>query len=209
MKTEHPILFSTPMVQAILREGKTQTRRMVKTPKGAFGFMIAKNSIGNITALYGYDENERTERSDGREWLIQCPYGHIGDILWVRETWNENFFTVDHTMREQHEYQYKADGYGDKKMKWKPSIFMPREACRIRLEITNIRVERLQNISEEDAIAEGVEIVKSPDGYFKNYYGRKGFSTARDSYISLWNKINGNGSWDNNPWVWIIEFKRI
>lgn len=197
---ERPILFSTPMVQAILGGRKTQTRRMVKK--------IPSDEIVSVekqTNVF-WEFNNNTEPL--KMWTIKCPYGEIGDILWVREAWRP----TTNSMPIGWPYDYRATAKEDgvpEEGPWKPSIFMPKEACRISLEIISIRVERLQDISEMDSRAEGVESVNSPEGYYKNYYKGKGYSTARDSYISLWNKINGNGSWDKNLWVWVIEFKKL
>jgi hypothetical protein len=138
---------------------------------------------------------------------FKCPYGKIGDVLWVRETW----FKMDG------QFIYKADVKYPKSLKWKPSIFMPREACRLRIEITDIRVERLHDISQEDAIKEGIECIeKAPvgDGNLYRYYLGRNIDGVRfgvlnpiESFKSLWQSINDN--WDKNPFVWVIEFKKI
>jgi hypothetical protein len=192
---ERPILMSTPMVKALLEGRKTQTRRIVK-----FKYLPEiGGAYGETVMIYG---------KTGQHYM-PCPYGSIGDILWVRETW-----LIFNGM-----YGYKAEVTSEeaKKYKWKPSIFMPKKACRLKLKITNIRVERLQEITEDDAIAEGIEwglhmILNRPR--FRNYYsypkdGGAWYHDPRDSYKSLWESINGKGSWEKNPWVWVIEFKRI
>lgn len=146
------------------------------------------------------------------EWLtdgmtlhehFKSPYGAIGDVLWVRETWAEFQGLEDAPTC----YVYKADGTWDDKVhlidnKWKPSIFMPRSASRISLRITNIRVERLKEISEEDAKREGVIYPANPgvENYGNGYYA---------NFRLLWESINGKGSWEENPWVWVIEFEVI
>lgn len=195
-----PILFSTPMVQAILRGEKTQTRRIIKS-------------------------NEISEKIN----LARCKY-KVGDILWVRET-----FTIlepEHCEGMSERFYYKADhhemnedwrlecirkGYP---YKWKPSLFMPRSASRIFLKIKSIRVERLNNISESDAIAEGIErwietrMVSKPTHYkvyFQNCKPEDLMSYTSDpidSYETLWQKINGEKSWAENPFVWVYEFER-
>ena len=175
MKTR-PILFSAPMVRALLEGRKTQTRRIVK-----FGTLPDGNT--NNKAPIGL-----------------CPYGKVGDFLWVRETWalasratdlakvyykaHEN---ASHT--EFHEFvdDAKVGKYQPTWPRFKPSIHMPRWASRITLEITGVRVERLQDCSEADALAEGAK----PDM----------------PYGTIWKAINGQESWDANPWVWVIEFK--
>lgn len=170
---EHPILFSTPMVKAILEGRKTQTRRIVKEP------------------FYSW-----IETATNPKWmeaiLTQCPYGNVGDILWVRETWQYVDFAG-----EDNGYVYRAtdpDWETMEEWRWKPSIFMPKEACRIKLRIESIRIELLQDITEEDSICEGVEADTFLD------------LTARENFCCLWNKINGN--WDANPFVWVISFYR-
>jgi hypothetical protein len=185
-----PILFSTPMVQAILAGTKSQTRRIVKPP---FSDWIT-------------DENIHSEWAKGLE--DQCKYGQVGSVLWVRET-----FCIYHDPDGTSGYYYKeqANEVEKRRVKWKPSIFMPREACRLFLEITDIRVERLQDISEEDAIAEGVEklgniLLWTYKDYLTNNQVRQ--YSARQSYMSLWDKINGPGSWEKNPFVWKITFKK-
>jgi hypothetical protein len=176
MPSIRPIVFSTPMVKAILSGHKKQTRRIVKPP-----------FAGWIT-----DENLKTEWANALK--EKCPYGMAGDILWVRETWQYVEFGRE---PEEQGYVYKASNNGkdwqdnDTEWKWKPSIFMPKAACRLFLKITGIRVERLQDISDEDAAAEGVSIHPS----------------ARMAFASLWDKINGKNNWNSNPFVWVISFE--
>ena len=142
----------------------------------------------------------------------KCPYGTIGDRLWVREAFACRFGIIPDRYIEK--YFYRADGEHEGKLKWKPSIHMPRSASRITLEITKIRVERLNEISEDDAKNEGVLYYGDESGDYKNYeYDDKegddwGVKTAKESFQTLWESINGKGSWEANPWVWVIEFKR-
>jgi len=200
---ERPILFSAPMVRAILEGRKTQTRRIVKPQPSPCG--LRKLSGGDITATgldasYWYGSDPFTEAR-------KCPYGVPGDRLWVQETWcHIGSHSGPHTNGKSIEdVRYRADGEG---CVWRPSIFMPRWASRITLEIEAVRVERLIEIRHEDCIAEGVsfpqltddDIDGSPD-QFKNW--------GRGAYRSLWESINGPGSWDDNPWVWVIQFRRI
>jgi len=138
----------------------------------------------------------------------ECPYGQIGDVLWVRETHQY----TDASLNFQPGYVYKATDPDWETMegwKWNPSIHMPKAACRLWLKVTNVRVERLQDISEEDAIAEGIERI-NPEGLlaFKSYavdYPATVFPYV--SFQTLWHKINGRESWEANPWVWVIEFE--
>lgn len=198
MKKERPILFSTPMVQAILEGKKTMTRRIMKPQP------IKLDSVNyDWNGLWFTDKNHC-----GRVLRNKCPYGEVGDILWVRETWKYEESTKYTDVCSDGVFYYKADKDSHIIRGWKPSIFMPKEACRIRLEITNIMVERLNDISEEDAINEGVE--KWLDGNYKAYGKNAGkYERAKDSFRSLWQSINGEQSWEANPWVWIIEFKQI
>lgn len=184
----HPILFSTPMVQAILEGRKTMTRRIVK-PNPRISSDPSK--VGEIIK----DLN----------LLTACDYGYYGYILWVKETYSKEA-TIFNDSKSQ--IIYKADDHvAESEIKWKPSIFMPKSACRIFLQITDLRVERLDSITEEDAISEGV--IKLSDNYYKDYAERaSGFHYAGQSFRSLWKKINGDESWNFNPWVWVISFER-
>jgi len=191
---EIPILFSTPMVLALIEGRKTMTRRMVKgTPL---------KWLDDFTSEYvAMPENGL------------CPYGKPGDLLWVREGFSE---PVVHDGCEP-DYYFKADnnirttGY-----KWKPSIHMPKVAARIWLGVTDVKVERLQQISKEEAIAEGIlhdEIgfkdydMERAKGYGHPDYDYPHVQDARISFQSLWRSINGWESWNINPWVWCVSFK--
>jgi hypothetical protein len=189
--TDRPILFSAPMVRAILAGTKTQTRRVVKLKPWQ---QIEERDDGTPWP-WMYDD----DRADDH-WL-PCPYGQAGDRLWVREAWRVVWSSDNEPPREldaAYRFWYEADaplqdGYG----KLRPSIHMPRFASRITLEITAVRVERLQQIDEADARAEGICRTECPDWH------------ATTDYRALWESINGPGSWDANPWVWVIEFKRV
>lgn len=233
---EHPILFSGPMVRAILEGRKTQTRRVVSA---------LLNWVE--TASYCKDGWGTGARERKRRWCFNdevalfshtrdCPYGEPGDRLWVRETFTFGRVTRgDITDRPFQRVRggnqpalYRADGlYNDDKHRWKPSIFMPRWASRITLEVVSVRVERLQEISEADAIAEGIEVTEVTDVYsllgrrtgerrtHYKFYGKElerlkqQTSNAVWSYQTLWDSINGDNSWKANPWVWVIEFRRL
>ena len=190
-----PMLYSGPMVRGLLDGSKTQTRRACK-----------------LDYRPGMPEPEL------QSFLLSCPYGQPGWRLWVRESFCP-IYPQDPTYNngEPIEYDYAATyvhGYrlGDSlglKKKWKPSIHMPRFASRITLEITGVRVERLQDISEADAIAEGIE---REAGWWKNYdpsAGWRYWESPIQSYRTLWESINGPGSWEANPWVWVVEFRRV
>lgn len=212
MATQYkPILFSTEMVQAILEGRKTQTRRIIKPQPIFFGRndeRIAVEFRKNIFEFYD------VMRNDPFSILFSLkPKFQIGDILWVRETWqttwNENKKSWDTIYKADGGYWIDDDGI----MKWKPSIYMPKKRARIFLEVTNVRVERLRDISEEDAIAEGFGPVindKYPaPGKFINHLNNHHMFNAIDSFASMWVKLNGKGAWKSNPWVWVYEFKQV
>jgi len=184
---ERPILFSAPMIQAILNGTKTQTRRVAK-----------RTAAGHVKETGGH---RRWHIADFDAYLA-CPYGQPGDRLWVRETWaaphSEDGRPPRAIQCDQMRIHYLAsESRGG--LVWRPSIHMPRWSSRITLQVTAVRVERLQNISEADAMAEGV----------KNSLHLTGGRFARENFEHLWWTINGEGSWEANPWVWVVEFKRL
>lgn len=203
--TERPILFSGAMVRALLAGTKTQTRRVVKMKKH---HQIEQRDDGtNWPWMY---DGERDDDS----WM-RCPYGQPGDQLWVREAWRA-VMEADHLpprdLSPAHRVWYEADaphqpGFG----KLRPSMFMPRWASRITLEITSVRVERLQSISEADAMAEGVTALPCGDMWTAGgmYDGPLHDANPCGAYRRLWDSINGPDSWEANPWVWAVEFKPL
>lgn len=221
---ERPILMSAPMVRAILDGTKTQTRRAVKPQPNHRARRVVEPFSDGRRWYVANDPNE-----DGTvipmDALKPCPYGQPGDRLWVRETW-QAFFDDEvpadrprgprHTMgiparpdRKSFVF-YKADGPGPVHpdgyaAQWCPSIHMPRKYSRITLEITDVRVERLQEISEVDAAEEGAPPTLAPLDSVR--LGAVG--TAKEGFRQIWESINGAGSWDANPWVWVIEFRRL
>lgn len=255
LKRGRPILFSGPMVRALLAGTKTQTRRVVKCNS-----QIA--SVGTAADWNRHKANPamRTPRiilidDDGSPFSVPCPYGQPGDKLWVRETWGYRGACYDSATPDLQDIyiRYRADDPQPELMRaitckrgehdanlpkqrkrrdgedydeyhnylnryweqWRPAIHLPRWASRITLEITGVRVERLQEISEADAKAEGIGPHRKggwwweqpPDGIEgTNHFGAK---TARDAYRALWESINGGGSWAANPWVWVVGFERI
>lgn len=196
---QRPILFNAQMVRAILAGTKTQTRRVVKPQAGAEVVPVLLNNRG--------------------EW--PCPYGKPGDQLWVRETWqhsNHPFGPADESCAIFYRADYWDDPHGmdgekspeGKYREWRPSIHMPRWAFRIMLEIVSVRVERLWVISEADAMAEGADLAHFGVDAYGLPSGCAVMSIShRAGYIELWESINGPGSWDANPWVWVVEFKRV
>lgn len=203
---ERPILFNGPMVRALLNGTKTQTRRVAKSRKHPdAGCDVTPGELAR-------EQKHVIDRS--------CPYGQPGERLWVRETWMDLQGTgVEVRTGDRSRYAYGADtppgSYGDEArkdygLKWRPSIHMPRCASRITLEVTGISVERLQDISKADAIAEGVYSNQKFNGMWT---GDGDLHTSMvdgpiRAYQMLWESINGPGSWDANPWVWVVEFKR-
>lgn len=230
---ERGIIFNAEMVRAILDGRKTQTRRIVKSVPATHNFhgwvMSSTRAKDEGKACWAIGDSPLLKEPI----RLNCPLGKVGDRLWVRETWgvvshefDDDGLMIDYVpdrptkvVREMpygHGYYtghvvYSADGdftWGDDdgcidgRSCWKPSIHMPRWASRITLEITNVRVERLNDISNDDAKSEGC------------WYGCGGgvpdkALTPSDQFPTLWEEIYGDGSWSSNPWVWVIEFKRI
>lgn len=198
---ERPILFSAPMVRALLAGTKTQTRRIAKP--------VRHPDLGNVYApgalVLEHEPQHVIDRC--------CPCGRPGDRLWVREAFMHE--PADYCWEASvsipcrpAETVYRADfpnsqpGEG-----WKPSIHMPRNLSRILLEITGVRVERLQDISQADAQAEGAPPGHPSIDQISREFGYPDF--PRSWYAQLWEEINGPGSWTQNPWVWVVEFKRV
>lgn len=206
--------FSAPMVRAILAGTKTQTRRALKTqfaPDSEPAEMCATNERGHQTS--GHSGMWWDDTAGNSDLAVRCPYGVPGDRLWVRETWSthscfDDIKPSDLTTRSLH---YWADGEIQTGKK-RPGMFMPRWASRITLEVTGVRVERLQDISEEDAMAEGCEVAAETTGEDERLRAECGYfptSSYAHGYRLLWEQINGHGSWDANPWVWCIAFRRL
>lgn len=215
---ERPILFSGEMVRAIIDGRKTQTRRIMKVQPPGEGFQLSRLVESSDRAdrknegkLHWIKLSENGLRIvDSHNVYFNCPYGKVGDGLWVRETFckvdDREFgddiwfdYRATHKYAESHPAGWDNEPRNPWALKWKQSIHMPRSASRILLEITGVRVERLNDISDADAWAEGVDMTEAlsmpcADG-------------AAAAYSALWERINGKGSWDLNPWVWAIEFK--
>lgn len=195
---ERPILFSAPMVRAILDGRKTQTRRVIKPQPGP-----------GVNAFTPAEVNAAWQEG----WIpVKCPYGDSGDRLWVRE----NFAIVPASAYRMSEGVQQTINPNDRDMaaiyaagwdrsipRWKPSIHMPHWASRITLEITDVRVERLNDISEADAIAEGCKGLNCPPDH-------EGDVSPQEEFRDLWQSINAaKHPWSSNPWVWVIAFKRV
>lgn len=211
---ERGMIFNAEMVRALLDGRKTQTRRIVKGTDGAVKFCKEWDINGEeIFVVLG--EKDRTGMNPVLG-AISCPFGAVGDRIWVRETFQGPLFDYDlmdsyckdPTPFEKPEFcVYKADGVpapefydADDELHccWRPSIHMPRWASRILLEITGVRVERLKSISDGDAIREGCSTADMKSG-----------DCVADVFARLWASIYGSDSWNANPWVWVIEFKRV
>lgn len=210
---EHPILFKGPMVRAILAGAKTQTRRIVKWRDLAAGLNLGFTGLqaySYVPGLYTLESRSR-DGWESRSGPTRCPYGQPGERLWVRETWARNqVMPLEH--RAPGKFIYGADlnesGFRRYAATWKPSIHMPRAACRLVLEVAGVRVERLNAISEADALAEG--IVRQPDdGYGLADSTHYHATDPRVSFLGLWEATNGDGSVAANPWVWVIDFRAL
>lgn len=238
-----PILFSTPMVKAILDNRKIITRRVINPQPANYAEPELVPRVLDIEKEWG---KWYWDTPDGERIIKLCPYGSVGDVLWGRETFVKACLSEDGegpAEGEEYRYWYKADDNWTKhdwhdpnvdgpvdSPKWKPSIFMPKKACRLFLEIVSVRPERLQDITEQDAIAEGVQENVCEDkskcisklcktectgkGEYYHYAHPMDFDlepcySAVESFMTLWKSINGEENWTDNPWVWRIEFKKI
>ena len=232
---ERPILFNAPMVRALLAGTKTQTRRIVKPVKFYPDFGCAVGQVGGAwkygspaalglrergdhwsIALKG-DVLQRMCTSEAYGWGAGagCPYGVPGDRLWVRETWRTDARLDDKAPNEFSGWpvKYEADSavlnhgafFGQTDGKTRTSIHMPRWASRITLEVNGVRVERLQDIDLADALAEGIS---DTGALILDRAGNEQGGPIAE-YAVLWEQINGPGSWDANPWVWVLDFKGL
>lgn len=197
---ERPILFSAPMVRAILEGRKTQTRRILKrqppddwAPTVGWYSPAIEDRTGELVPgpeIFGASDED---------WGLRCPYGAPSDRLWVKETFAEG----DSFNRP---FVYRADA--TEAPHWSPSIHMPRCASRITLEVTGVRVEALGQMSYHDALAEGI-YQDSAGFHWKEPAPTLGWPDPRHAFADLWETINGKGSVNANPWVWVIEFRRV
>ncbi len=222
MSHECAILMSTPMVQGSLADLKTETRRLRGLEKLNLDPSRYFRPV-HIGQHMGQRMYRISQSGQYPHTIVRCPYGDVGTTLWVRETWMP--LTVG--------YGYLADGlirtgknpqtgqYYVPRLKWRPSIHMPRKACRLLLDLQTIRLERLHDITELGAVNEGVEqVVINPNSptqclvLYKNYGSLGGtFALARNSYITLWDKLNATGKkkmpFSMNPWVWVLGYRRL
>lgn len=227
---ERPILFSRPMVRAILRGEKTCTRRVVTLPQfgssATPGYDWTWRGIAPVRSVAQQARHPHGCWQDMRhaDVVNLCPYGVPGNLLWVRETWQTCTTPED---RDISQVVYAADhdgrpGFAEDEWAWRPSIFMPRWAARIELQITSVTMERLHAISADDIVAEGVRVPVDRDGHALVRVGgansplefldptkpRTAEDHLRAEWAALWCGINGRASWDANPWVWVVRFER-
>jgi len=225
--TETGLLCSAEMVRAYLDGSKTQTRRL----RGLKDINVNPDYWGLMSRV-GHASFEFINYKTNNCFIIKCPYGGVGDLIYVRETWNIHDLTYDDynggwemgyplmvIPKEKplfhHVTLYKADS--EDEGPWRPSIHMPKWASRIWLEIVDVRPERLQDITEEDAIAEGIQIMRgtwqrtetNPQTGKLELTGEPQPFTARYHFEALWDSINPGYPWAMSPWVWRIESKRI
>ncbi|MEG2891278.1 MAG: hypothetical protein RR874_20115 [Aeromonas sp.] len=197
--TERPVIFNGEMVRAILSGKKTQTRRTI-TAKTLHLFDVAAK-VGECHHLNSGDPADERSQPYYRQF---CPFGQPGDRLWVKETFATGLCTKSTiAYRATHKPSDLDEGW-DEQIKWTPSIHMSRSFSRIKLEITAVRVERLNDISEQDALAEGMDDGTSPAAIAAGW-----FEKPRRAFRRLWERIYGQESWDSNPWVWVVEFKQV
>lgn len=201
--TERGMIFNAEMVRTILDGQKTQTRRVMKpqpdpcpAPRGGHWWP------SNVFKTMLHVEEEMQNGKGGWGGLVgdACPFGDVGDRIWVRETWVEAGASAQDLKLYRANYPAHVPTHYEnvppaEDVRWTPSIHMPRWASRILLEITDVRVEQLNDISEEDARSEGISGSSARD--------------VKEAYAALWRSIYGSDSWRANPWVWVIEFKRI
>lgn len=212
--TARPIIFSAPMIRALLDGQKTQTRRIVKPqpttsfwepyscPDGRWNWVMKNTGMGSGDPF-------------------RCRFGQPGDLLWVREVWalcgslanvRPKDFEFPHiVLRDGLRYQSDDDGYDGTVQYWRPSIHMPRWASRLTLRLTDVRIERLQEISEADAQAEGITgpHYVGYQAYFLPGDSKPRYSCATAAFECLWESLHGPDSWATNPWVWALTFELI
>jgi hypothetical protein len=227
-----PMLFSTEMVRAIISDNKTVTRRAVKKSNSDCTSSFAELDFNDAVRDNIFNDKDQYLKVlrpiDDTRHRVFCKY-YIGDIIWVRETFYSygHWTTItengkskrnfqDLTRDSNYLYQYFTDWAPQKEFKngqlgWfkRPALFMPKEACRLFLQITSVRIERLQEITNEQALKEGIKVLEKDEAYFDYLEECGSYATPRGSFTSLWCKINGQASWDANPYVWVIGFKRI
>lgn len=211
---ERPILFNTDMVRTILEGRKTETRRVIKPqpsrkiyPGNMRICEICKwrkeQEFGKHCAICRPTKNNDRTYKDYSQFFLKCPYGRVRGRLWVRETW-ACVGLGKYAYRATDEHLF-PDIKNVSRRGWRPSIYMSKDICRIVLEITEIKVERVQDITEEGSIKEGVNLPDIP------MYPDEPLPTYKNAFARLWDSINEKHgfSWESNPWVWVVKFKVI
>ena len=208
---EPPLLMQGPLVRKTLAGLKTQTRRPIKPQPDDDIVDVEYDAIADLWLGNTPEDNDLGYTSS---WAMRCPLGQVGDRLWVREMWahpgdEEIIYRADKWAADLVAKWKEDPNYPQ--VKWTPSIHMPRWACRLVLPLVSVRVERVQDITEDDAKAEGVERISAGPGWecWMGYGPGPSCGTARDSFRSLWISIYGQESWDANPWVWVAEWDHI
>jgi len=215
---ERPILFKTDMVRAILDGRKTQTRRVIKEFIGNGRISFYGDRCRFTPKARGLGDEMKSR--DPADIEVKCPYGQPSELLWVRETfvkfiprhWPPKYGYKADMPRKRGAWEESEQARKDLGYKWTSPRFMPREASRILLEITDIRVERVQEIDNHESWREGIPALEFWPEDMKSYNPqRHGYLEARDVFAHLWDSINAKReySWESNPWVWVITFKKI
>ena len=212
---EHPLLMKGPLVRATLEGRKTQTRRPIKPQPDDDIVDVEYDAIADLWLGNTQADNDLGYTSS---WAMRCPMGQAGDRLWVRETF-QAWRKVGHESDEWEPIGVKAASFGDtieyratskSTGPWTPSIHMPRWACRLVLPLVSVRVERVQDITEEDAKAEGVEpVLMRGIGSYPEWMRPTMRGGHQKAFELLWKQIYGDALWDANPWVWVAEWKEI
>ncbi len=217
---DRPILFSAPMIKALIAGTKSQTRRLIKVEAERPIMEFVKVATDKDTGRAIYEMKDKAGQhvaiAAGKHFITEhySPPIAVGDRLWVKETWKPHSIYADlkpSLIPESKVFFRADDGYAPSNTKWWLSLFMPRWASRISLLVEDVKVERLQDISNEDAIAEGVEAQGDANwpGYRDYLDDRVMNPSARGSYRTLWDSINGAGSWAANPWVVAYTFRVV
>lgn len=198
MNELYPALLSTPMVQAHKAGRKTETRRLN-------GLGVINNITPDCWTFEGFEDGKAKFISiypSINPCFVKMPYGNVGNFIWFRETWQERSEPLIKMGFEK--YYYKADWQGCTDAGWKSSLYMPLSAARFFGLVKEVRIERLNDITEVSAIDEGIEKIGNR---YNNYSGKISFMSAITSYQSLWMSLNGDDSWDVNPWVWVYKYE--
>lgn len=226
------ICFIEPLHGKTVKKIKVQTRRIVVCPPNAYGGLQVHLKDGKVIRIVALDENERSEKKDGSEWLVKPKY-KVGDIIYLKEpykiTHSHNIWYVNYKFDEQKiELPFSWGHKGLEKLciqqeksksGWLNKLFMPAWCARRFIKITGVRAERLQDITDEDCIKEGIEICKYDTRYYVNDIWGKSkldgawentrtlYNTPQQAYAALIDSINGKGTWESNPYVWVYEYK--